>query len=228
MAGDACGSLPIRFRSQSQPIVVDGKGTVKSKRARGCVQTIDGPERRALLFILRGAFLGKGQINENDIDSSAPGERNKKIAEYKAKNGLPMWRPLVEELKQLAERHDQPWADELKARIDLHRKYVEFQTVLARDFSALGLNYLNSFNNAIDLQSKLFDLEERLRKEGKNPLESEEWVKGRELLSKELQFIHKHKLDAAKFELDIQNTKKRQGDDDVFVIEAEVSDGGPE
>jgi hypothetical protein len=173
-----------------------------------------------------GSRMKSRSIPVDKQDSSAPGDASIPLIELKDRLGLPKWQDLSQELKELAVRHDAPWAEELKQRVDLHRKYVEYQTLLAINFSSLGLQYVNSLHNAMDLQNKLFELEEKLRKDGVNPLESEEWVKGRELLAKELQFIHKHGLDQKRFEVEKDRAKQRKDDDNIFTVEAEV-DGQP-
>lgn len=165
----------------------------------------------------------KKRLYVNDRDSTAPGEGDRELVEYKDKMGLPKWNDLSREIERLSEKHGVGWADELKAKIDVHRKYVEYQTLLAQNYSALGLQHVNVIHNVVDLQNKIFVLEEKLRSEGRNPLESSEWVKARELLMKEMQFIHKHGLDEKKFQHNLSVAKKRSGDDDLFVVE-EVDD----
>lgn len=159
----------------------------------------------------------------NEADSSAPGERTTDLAEYKDKMGLPKWKDLSKELEELAKRHDVTWANQLQAKVELHRKYVEYQTLLAQNFSSMGLQHINALNNTLDLQNKLFELEEKLRAEGVNPLEDEGWMKAREILAKEIQFLHKHKLDIAQFQHNLQGAKNRQGDDAMFTVDVETS-----
>lgn len=161
--------------------------------------------------------------NANGADSSAPLERNAEMVEYKEKMGLPKWKDLSAELEELAKRHDTSWANQLQAKVELHRKYVEYQTLLAQNFSSMGLQHINALNNTLDLQNKLFELEEKLRGEGINPLEDEKWMKSREMLAKEIQFLHKHKLDIAQFQQNLQGVKKRQGDDAMFVVDVDAS-----
>jgi hypothetical protein len=158
----------------------------------------------------------------NGADSSNVGERSAELVELKDKLGLPKWNDLQQELAELAKRHDITWANELQAKVELHRKYAEYQTLLMLNFKSMGLDNVNAMRNMIDLQVKLFELEEKLRADGVNPLESDEWVRGREMLAKEMQFIHKHKLDVATFQANVGKIKNKIGDDDMFVVEAKT------
>lgn len=161
----------------------------------------------------------KTTLNFSERDSSGPMEGSVALVEVKDKLGLPKWQDLSKELSELAERHDISWAAEVQAKVELHKRYVEYQTILAQNFSALGLQHVNALHNVIDLQNKLFELEDKLRRENVNPLESPEWVKARELLAKEMQFIHKHGLDQQKFQVELEKTKKKTNDDVMYVVD---------
>jgi hypothetical protein len=153
--------------------------------------------------------------------AQAPGERNPELQEFKEKMGLPQWKSLSNELDQLAERHGVSWAEQLREKIELHKKYIEYQTTLALMYQSIGLPQVNAIHNALDLQNKLFELEEKLRNEGVNPLESDEWMRARDLLAKEMQFIHKHKLDLAQFQAALEKKKDRYNEDAIFTVEAD-------
>ena len=155
-------------------------------------------------------------------ENAAAGGRSKDIAAVKKKMNLPVWKDLSDELHVLAERNGAGWADELKEKVDLYRRFVEYQSVLMVNIKAMGVDQANAMRNMMDLQMKLFELEQKLRDEGTNPLESPEWVKAREMLAKEMQFIHKHKLDIAQFQASVEKAKTRLDDDSMFVVEAEV------
>jgi hypothetical protein len=158
----------------------------------------------------------------NDRPSSAPGDAVPELVEYKKKMHLPQWNDLSKELEELSKRQDVSWAAEVQAKVELHRKYLELQSVLVQNYMSMGLQHVNAVQNFVDLQVKLFELEQQIKAEGGNPLENDAWVRARDLLSKELQFIHKHGLDQAKFQNDLQAKKQKMGDDAMFVVEAEV------
>lgn len=161
--------------------------------------------------------------DKNGADSVAPGERNEELVLLKDELGLPKWQELTTELQELSDRHGIGFAEELAAKVSLYQKYTDFQTSLANNFKAAGLDYVNVLHNAMDLQLKLFELEEKLKAEGRNPLESDEWVRGRGMLDKNMEFIHKHKLDTARFQKDLDREKRHVGDDSLFTVEAEVT-----
>jgi hypothetical protein len=83
---------------------------------------------------------------------------------------------------------------------------------------------INALIQVMDLQTKLLELEESLKEQGVNPLTSPEWIKAREMLSKETQFIHKHGLDIAEVTSRIRSRKDKRGEDILFEVDGVVKD----
>ena len=101
-------------------------------------------------------------------------------------------------------------------------RYTEYMERLQAIFAASGFKVANALQTMADLQSKLWELEDKLREEGKNPLESPEWMKARKLLSEEIQFIQRHGLEGAKFQHALEREKQKGDVDVAFTV---ASDG---
>lgn len=139
------------------------------------------------------------------------GEFSKHLADFKEKTGL----VTKEELKALPIDN----IKQLQEKIDLMDRYATAQQKLVDIFGAIGGRVVNSLSLVVDLQAKLWELEETARESGVSPLEYKEYLKARELLSKEMQFIHRHGLDRADVQSKIESRKKKGNDDVIFEVE---------
>jgi len=144
------------------------------------------------------------------------GEDSKYLQTFKKKAGL----VTKEEIKSLEPKNIQ----ELQKKIALLDRYAVAQQKLTDLFGSVNGRVINSIAQNVDLQTKLWELEETLKEEGKNPLLCPEWVRAREMLAKETQFIHKHGLDVADVKSRIDNRKIHRGDDILFEVEEGVED----
>lgn len=141
---------------------------------------------------------------------SQVGNKSKKLERFLKSAGLPSRRDVGDLL-------DAGFAAEVQRRVDLMTQYAAATEMVYRNMTAVGWRAANAMHLVVDLQGKLWQLEQALAAEGKNPLESPEWLKARELLSKEVQFIQRLGLDAAKFEAD-KNRPVTGGGDDLFTV----------
>ncbi len=139
------------------------------------------------------------------------GETSKRLNEFKDRTGL----VLKGEVEALPEA-----SQELLARkLALMERYTVAQQKLVDVFGSVGGRMVSSLTQVVDLQGKLWELEDKLSRDGMNPLENVSWMRAREQLSKELQFIHKYQLDVADVQDKISTRKKARGDDVVFNVE---------
>lgn len=155
--------------------------------------------------------MGKG-LKQNT--QCAVGETSPRLNTYKKTQGLAKWEDI-----QRDERNG--LMDEAERKIRQIARYNEQNQILMQTMNSAGWSVMNVAINITDLQGKLFDLEEKLIAEGVNPLESPEWVKAREMLAKEVQFVHKHKIDATELQMKMKREKETMGDDNIFTIETE-------
>jgi hypothetical protein len=174
--------------------------------------------------------LGKKvPIAFNDADTSAPGARSVgarsvDLVEAQKQLGLPLWKDLSKQHEELAARHGVSFSEGLKDKIDLYKRFTDYQTALYLNFSSAGSQNMMVFHNVTDLQMKIFELEEELKSKGINPLMSSEWMDARKQLQKELEFIQKHKLDVANFQATVQKRKEKVDDDDLFIVEGKATE----
>jgi len=139
------------------------------------------------------------------------GEHSKYLKEFKQKAGL----VTKAELKALPIST----VEQLEKKIELMNRYALAQQRLVDIFGAIGGRVVNSLSLVVDLQSKLWELEEKARERGDSPLEYKEYLKARELLSKEMQFIHRHGLDVADVQSKIESRKLDRDDDVIFEVD---------
>jgi hypothetical protein len=152
-------------------------------------------------------------VGKPNTGVNPPGENSKYLQSFKEKVGL----PTAEEIKGLLEGG---FADQVIGRVKVMQQYAIAQQMLYQTMTAMDWKVANSLHNIVDLQSKLWTLEEDLRQRGENPLENDAWMRARELLGKEVQFVQKQGLDTAKFQVDVQKNREALGDDDLFKVEA--------
>lgn len=138
-------------------------------------------------------------------------ERSAKFSKFKKETNLPSFR----EVTDLSEAG---LAGAVEARLKLMERYATVNEALYRTIRANGWRVADAIRNMVDLQGKLWEFEEKLKEQGLNPLESPEWMKARELLSKEAQFIQKQGLEVAKFDESISRRKEAFGDDAIFEV----------
>ena len=148
------------------------------------------------------------------MNGMTTGEDSTAMAAFKKKAGL----VTKDEIKSLEPKNIQ----ELQTKIKLLHDYAMAQQALVDIFGTVNGRVINSISQVVDLQTKLWQLEEKLKEAGMNPLESPEWIKARDMLAKETQFIHKYKLDVADVVSRISNRKEKRGDDVIFEIEPEM------
>ncbi len=150
-------------------------------------------------------------VKENSGTPSANGDHSKKLAVFKEKAGLPKWKELNNEL-------DEGFAKSVEKKIDLMHKYATANKILMEVASAADWRIMNIMQQTVDLQGKLWELEEKLRADHINPLEDDSYMRAREQLQKDMQFIHKHGLDQAKFQADLAKAQSRMDDDNIFTV----------
>jgi len=138
------------------------------------------------------------------------GRHSKYLDEFKKKTGLVS----MDEIKSLPIDS----VEALNRKIELMDKYTTANQRLVDLFGAVGGRAVNALNQVVDLQSRLLELEESCKEQGINPLEHPAWLKAREMLARETQFIHKHGLDAADTMSRVEARKKSRDDDDAFTI----------
>jgi hypothetical protein len=139
------------------------------------------------------------------------GGRSKLLEKQLEKEGLPT-------LRELHALMDTGFAAKAQERVDLMLKYTAARENLYRLYTAAGFRAVNAIQMAVELQAQLYELEEKIRAEGQNPIENPDWLKAREMLAKEVTAIQKLGLDAAKFEADLTQNKVKTGEDSVFTV----------
>lgn len=145
-----------------------------------------------------------------------PYERSKHLNNFKKDHNLPTFKKIKDDLRKgLVEQVD--------ASILRMGKFAEAQRMLYETMHSAGWDVTNVFHNIIDLQNKKLELEEELALEGKNPLLSPEWVKANEMLTKQIEFVHKHKLELSKFNYGVQKTAERD-EDELFKVEGSLDE----
>jgi len=142
------------------------------------------------------------------------GEQSKEMKRFKKEQGLATW-------KEIQKQESLGLVDEAERKIRQIARYNEQQNILIQTMTSAGWSVVNVLHNITDLQGNLFDLEEKLRNEGINPLESPEYMKAREMLNKQIEFVHKHKIDATELQLKINDKKEKMDDDSLFTVDAE-------
>lgn len=142
---------------------------------------------------------------------SETGRHSKYMKEFKRKTGLVS----MDEIKELPIGS----VEALKQKVALMDEYAVANQKLVDLFGSVGGRVVNSLNQVIDLQGKLLLLERKCEEEGLNPLENPDWVKARKMLSDEIQFVHKHGLDAADVQSKVEARKRERDDDVLFTIE---------
>lgn len=146
-----------------------------------------------------------------------PHERSKKLQDFKKRHGLPKW-------SDVQKVHDLGLVDEVERKLRNMERFAVANQVLFEQIHAAGWSEANLIHHQMDLQNRLWELEEQLIAEGKNPLESKEWMDARRDVVKEQQAIQKLNLDIAKFFSDERKTKEKTDDDSLFVVEKEEGD----
>lgn len=141
------------------------------------------------------------------------GRHSKYMKEFKKKTGLVS----MDEIKKLPVGS----VEALKQKVALMDEYAVANQKLVDLFGSVGGRVVNSLNQVIDLQGKLLLLEKKCEREGINPLENKDWVKARKMLADEIQFVHKHGLDAADVQSKVEARKRGRDDDVLFTIEPE-------
>ncbi len=139
------------------------------------------------------------------------GEDSKKMKVFKEKAGL----VTRDEIKKL------PIDDvaAIQAKIALLDRYAVAQQKLVDVFGSINGRVVNAINIVVDLQGKLWELEEKCKLDGENVLENPHYLKAREMLAREMQFIHKHNLDVKDVKSKVESRKRSMGDDVLFEVE---------
>jgi hypothetical protein len=114
--------------------------------------------------------------------------------------------------------------NDMEKKIGLMERYYTVRKKLVDQLAIVGFDVLNLTESMVDLQGKIWELEEKLKLEDKNPLESKEWLEARKQLMAEMQFIHKQGLNAIDIESKVQTRKAMLNDDIAFEIEVESED----
>lgn len=140
------------------------------------------------------------------------GHRSKHLNKFKEDNNL-----MAHKEMQYLEKHG--LVEQVNGKIERLERFAAANERIMNVMHAGGWDVTNVFHNYIDLQDKLFELEATLQARGENPLQSPEWMKAREQLNKELQFIHKHKLDFEKFQYAKNHKAVKKDEDDLFTVE---------
>jgi hypothetical protein len=138
------------------------------------------------------------------------GHRSQYVNEFFKKNNFPKEK----------EVRDLPvdTINDMEKKIALMERYYKVKKNIVDQMAVIGVDFLNLTDSIVDLQGKLWELEDKLAKEGKNPLEDKRWVEARKLLMSDIQFVHKQGLTALDIESKIQNRKERLNEDIVFEL----------
>jgi hypothetical protein len=159
----------------------------------------------------------KGTPQPDKISTEKSGvalERSQVLDRFKREHNLPKWGD-VQKLEKMG------LLDQVEWKIAQMERFAAVNKMIHETIHAAGWSETTLIHNIVDLHSKLLDLEERLRTEGKNPLESPEWMKAREALTKDLQFVQKQDLDVSKFLHGVEKSREKRHEDDLFTIEAD-------
>lgn len=161
----------------------------------------------------------KKTLVQKKINGAKPvdGERSKYMQEFKSKTGLVS----MKEIRQLPITS----IEALNKKIELMERYTVANQRLVDMFGSVGGRAVNALNQVVDLQARLLQLEEQCEMKGENPLENQSWLKARDMLAKETQFIHKHGLDVLNVESQVNSRQtKRAEDTDTVFINCEVNE----
>lgn len=139
-------------------------------------------------------------------------EQGKKLAKFKKDNNLP-------DMKEIQKNLSMGLAEQVERRLKYFAEYNALQEQVLQLVHGAGWDVANIVNSIVDLQGKLFELEAKLEGEGINPLESDEYMRARKMLTDQIQYIHKHKLDVAEFRHKVQKKKEDLDDDSIFTVE---------
>ena len=156
----------------------------------------------------------KTSTRKKNVSSDSVGslDRSKKLQEFKKANGLPTWKDLQDDERK-----------GLGAAIDEKlRRMARFSVVnqqIVQTVHGAGWDVANILHQIVSLQNNLLEYEEMLQQEGKNPLTDANYMKAREQLMKDIQFISKQKLDVAQFQHKVQHSKEKMDDDDMYQVE---------
>lgn len=145
------------------------------------------------------------------LPSLKDGNRSEYVNEFFKKNNFPKER----DVKNLPV----DTINDMEKKITLMERYYAVKKNIVDQMAIIGVDFLNVTDNIVDLQGKLWELEEKLKEEGKNPLESKKWVEAKKMLMSEIQFVHKQGLNTLDIESKIQARKEKMNDDIVFEIE---------
>jgi hypothetical protein len=139
-------------------------------------------------------------------------ERSPVLQRFKETHGLAKWKD-IQKLEQMG------LVDQVEWKIAQMERFSAVNRAIHETIHAAGWSETSLIHNIIELQSNILDLEEKLKAEGINPLESPEWMKAREQLVKDLQFVQKQDLDVSKFLHGVERTREKRNEDDLFVVE---------
>ena len=136
-------------------------------------------------------------------------EKSVPFRQFKEKTGLPT-------LKELQELEDKGYADQVLERIERLKKYAVANEVVYNQFASTGYRVANVIQDSVTLRTQLWELEEKLRSEGKVPIEDKVYQTAWKMLQEQVQFIEKHKLDVSKFGAELAKRKDDTDDDELF------------
>ena len=138
------------------------------------------------------------------------------MKEFAEKVGLPTKKEVINDIDEQVS--NLPMSMAVDKKIERIERFARAQELLHRVVRSQRYQIANSLHSLVDLQEKLWALEESLQEKGENPLLCPEWMKARELMAKEQQFIQKHGLEGAKFEHDLQKEHAKDGMDVMFEV----------
>ena len=145
------------------------------------------------------------------LTSIKDGRRSKYVHEVFKKNSFPT-ETAVKELPVET-------INDMEKKITLMERYYTVKKNIIEQMAVIGADFLNVTDNIVDLQGKIWELEEKIAKEGKNPLENKCYMNARKQLMEEVQFVHRQGLNSIDIESKIQARKQRMEDDIVFEVE---------
>jgi len=153
----------------------------------------------------------KVELNNNTkFNGLKTGRFSKELDEFKKKTGLVS----MEELKGLPIDS----YEGLQKKIKLMDEYTVANQRLVDLFGSVGGRAVNALNQVVDLQARLLELEDDCKERGENPLENSSWLRARQMLANEVQFIHKHGLDVAVVRERLDGRKEKRCEDVMFDI----------
>lgn len=150
------------------------------------------------------------KVKKSTVVSSL--DRNKNLVEYKKKNGLPTW-------KEIQQDEEKGMSTRIEEKLRLMARFNVENERLYQIMTAGGYDILNIIHDVVNLKNNLLEYDEALRSQGINPVTDDKFMKARDALMKDLQFITKQKLDIAEFQHKIEKTKEKRDDDSIFVVE---------